>query len=353
MTCALGKAREKNFWSLKLPRETMHYVPEFIAALIAAKNPNYLNLENRQTPDTFNLDTVTVRECLSLYAVADTLNIPPDELRRMNPHILHWCTHPRIPITLYLPPRTKEKFLAAFDRSPLDFIVAWYVYKVKANENISGIARRFKVPSEALLSLNHRAASQRLSVGQELFIPIPTNQSPSRITAIGTNHGRPEASYKTVVIDGAKVIKYRVRPGDCLWGLSRLFHVDKNDVCGWNGLSGDKSLHAGMVLTIYTSPAMRKVMPEKSVTPAVSGSPAGAGEQETLSTSAVQKPVSFIADAASKRIFFYRIRKGDNLWNIAQSFRVAVRQLTSINDITPDTALMPGKVIKVPLLEEL
>ncbi len=353
MMGALGRARDKNFWSLKLPRETMHYVPEFIAALIAAKNPNYLGLGNRQTPDTFDLDTVTVRECLSLYAIADTLSVPSEELRRMNPHILHWCTHPRIPITLYLPPRTKEKFLAAFDRSPFDFIVAWYVYKVKANENISGIARRFKVPSEALVSLNFRSASQRLSIGQELLIPIPTNQNPSRTTAIAINHGRPAPTYKTVVIDGAKVIKYRVRPGDCLGVLARLFHVDKNDLCGWNNLSGDRRLRAGMVLTIYKSPAMRKVIPAKGFAGAPYGAAAESGDQGAYSAPAAQKQVSFIADAASKRIFYYRIRKGDNLWNIAQSFRVAVRQLTSINDITPDTALMPGKVIKVPLLEEL
>jgi membrane-bound lytic murein transglycosylase D len=353
MMGAIGRARQKDFWSLRLPRETMHYVPEFIAALIAAKNPNYLNLENRPAADTFDLDTVTVKECLSLYAVADSLNVSSAELRRMNPHILHWCTHPRIPVTLYLPSKTKEKFLAAFDRSPFDFIVAWYVYKVKAHENFSIIARRFKVPPEALLSLNSKLASQRLSIGQELLIPIPTNQGASRGTAIGPTQQRAGTTFKTVVINGAKVIKYRVKPGDCLGGLARLFRVDKNDLRGWNNLSGDKSLRSGMMLTIYASPAMRKIAVTKTDTGAAQMTATRDVEGGAVSISSAQKPVSFIADAASKRIFYYRIRKGDNLWNIAQSFRVAIRQLTSINDITPDTALLPGKVIKVPLLEEL
>jgi membrane-bound lytic murein transglycosylase D len=351
MMSALRRSREKSFWSLSLPRETMHYVPEFIAALIAAKNPNYLNLENNRTADTFNLDTVTVKECVSLYAIADTLNIPSDELRRMNPHILHWCTHPALPITLYLPAGTKEKFLSSFEQSPFDFLVAWYVYKAKAGDNIATIAKRFKIPMEALLSLNSQCFSRRLSIGQELLIPIPTNQSASRSTAIRLKNEPIKVSYKTVVIGGAKVIKYRVRPGDCLWGLSQLFHVDKNDLCGWNNISDDKSLYAGMVLSIYKSPGMHKVLRAGAASTRQTAVPRNDGQKNIVA--AGESCASFITDASSKRIVYYRIRKGDNLWNIAQSFRVAIRQLTSINDITPDTALQPGKVIKVPLLEEL
>jgi membrane-bound lytic murein transglycosylase D len=353
MSCALSRSRVKDFWSLSLPRETMHYVPEFIATLIAAKNPNYPDSGNTQAIDTFNLDTVTVKECLSLYAIADTLHVPASDLRRMNPHILHWCTHPRLPITLYLPSGTKERFLISYDQSPLDFIVAWYNYKVKPGDNFFNVSRRFKIPMEALLSLNSRTSSQRLSVGQELKIPIPTNQGPYRSTAIRVKNEPVKASYKTVVIGNAKVIKYRVRPGDCLSGLARLFHVDKSDLCGWNNIADATSLRSGMVLSIYKSSGMHGVIRRSGSSVARTPEEAAKFNQKTLATSAAQKPVGFIADASSKRIVYYRIRKGDNLWNIAQSFRVAIRQLTSINDITPDTALLPGKIIKVPLLEEL
>jgi membrane-bound lytic murein transglycosylase D len=325
----------------------MHYVPEFIAALIAAKNPYFLTTENSRRRDTFDLDTVTVKECLSLYAIADSLTISSDALRLMNPHILHWCTHPVLPITLYLPAGKRDKFLSSFEKAPLDFLVAWYVYKVKTGDNIFGIARRFKIPMEPLLSLNGRGASQRLSIGQELLIPIPTNQPSSRATAIRTKPERVKTSSKAVVIGGAKVIKYRIRPGDRLTGLARLFRVDKADLCGWNGIEDEKDLRSGMTLTIYKSPAMR------GVTLGAAGCLPKSGLQSATSAGEATGPASIITDASSKRIVYYRVRKGDNLRNIAQSFRVAVRQLTSINDITPDTALQPGKVIKVPLLEEL
>jgi membrane-bound lytic murein transglycosylase D len=354
MSCALGRSRVKDFWSLTLPRETMHYVPEFIATLIAAKNGTYLDSGSKQAIDTFNLDTVTVKECLSLYAIADTLHVPASELRRINPHILHWCTHPRLPVLVYLPSGTKEKFLIAFDQSPLDFIVTWYNYKVKSGDNFYNVSRRFKIPMEALLSLNSRSSSsQRLSVGQELQIPIPTNQNSSRSTAIRVKNEPVKTSYKTVVIGGAKVIKYRVRPGDCLTGLAQLFRVGKSDLCGWNNISDGARLRSGMVLSIYKSAGMHGVIRRSISSVAQTASEAAKDNQKTPAMNVAQKPSAFIADASSKRIVYYRIRKGDNLWNIAQSFRVAIRQLTSINDITPETALLPGKVIKVPLLEEL
>ena len=149
------------------------------------------------------------------------------------------------------------------------------------------------------------------------------------------------------------MIKYRVRPGDCLGGLAQLFHVDKSDLCGWNNISEGTNLRSGMMLSIYKSPGMHNVI-RRSISSAARTSPEAAKDnQKALGLNVAQKPAAFIADASSKRIVYYRIRKGDNLWNIAQSFRVAIRQLTSINDITPDAALLPGKVIKVPLLEEL
>jgi LysM repeat protein len=60
-----------------------------------------------------------------------------------------------------------------------------------------------------------------------------------------------------------------------------------------------------------------------------------------------------VEDASAKRIVYYKVRKGDNLWNIAQSFKVPVRELTTMNDITLDTTLFPGVVLKVPLSERL
>ena len=90
---ALSRATAKNFWHLRVPRETKNYVPEFIAALIIAKNPQCFGFSPNAS-DTFDLDTVDVNDCINLLTLADSLHVSSEELRKINPHILHWCTHP-------------------------------------------------------------------------------------------------------------------------------------------------------------------------------------------------------------------------------------------------------------------
>ena len=375
MCRALAKSSVKNYWSLsKLPKETRHYVPEFLAALIVAKNPNYTGVSNAPAAaDTFNLDSVTVSECLSLYAIADSLGIPYAELREINPHIMHWCSHPRTSVVMYLPKGKKDQFLSVNSTSPSAFSVAWYSYQVKQGESPRSIARHFKVPLDALLALNALTPTRRLSVGMELFIPIPINQSAAHATAIKEREIRVMPSYKTVVVAGAKVIKYRVRSGDCLWSLSQLFSVDIKDMRTWNDIRDDGPLKAGMVLTIYkSSESLKSVIDSSSASNPLSASAAPAPSNPAAPAQAIPSRAAYsqataidqsmmgaqqrqgrVDDASAKRIVYYKVRKGDNLWNIAQSFKVPVRELTTMNDITLDTTLFPGVVLKVPLSERL
>ena len=358
MCRALGRSATMDYWALsRLPRETKHYVPEFLAALIVAKNPNYLvPAPADESADTFDLDTVTVDGCLNLYAIADTLLMSYDDLRTMNPHILHWCSHPRNSVKLYLPKGKKEVFLDAYGRSAQDFSVTWYSYRIKQGETLKSIARHFKVSLDAILTLNDIVPTRRLSVGEDLLIPIPINQSASSAMVIREGEQRAAPSYKTVTINGAKVIKYRVRGGDCLWSLARLFRVNPKDLCKWNNIPQAGGINAGMVLSIYKTPRAFKTVLAAAAPPAAAAGPsvpaAPSASVERSSADSQQRP-AIAADPSAKRIVYYKVRRGDNLWNIAQTFKVPVKELTSINDISLDTALMPGEVLKVPLSERL
>ena len=360
---AMARSSEKNYWSLtRLPKETRHYVPEFLAALIVAKNPNYAP-GGESISDTFNFDTVTIEKCVSLYAIADSLAMPYEQLRQINPHLLHWCTHPREPVTLYVPKGKRDSLCAMLQRTPSKFTVEWYAYRIKSGETLKGLARRFKVSLEAILSLNNLSASRRLCVGREISIPIPVNQTASRAGVIRDRDPRPAPSYKTAIVNGARVVKYRVRGGDCLGEIARLFRVDKNDLTRWNGLGVSAVIRAGTILTLYKTPESLKSVfsPDADNTPAVArtqfraasavSTPAAAPTDSIAAVKAAQGV--FATDSCAHRIVYYKVRKGDNLWNIAQSFNVPVRELTAINDIDIDTTLFPGLVLKVPLTQKL
>jgi membrane-bound lytic murein transglycosylase D len=333
MNRALSRSSSNNYWDLKkLPKETRQYVPEFLAAIIMAKNPECKGNADAQH-DTFDLDTVTLNGCVSLYAVADTLGLSYDKLHEMNPHILHWCSHPFNSVLMYLPKGTKDKFISAYSNSPSSFSVSWYKYRIKSGEALKSIARHFKTPLDAILTLNNISPKQRLSIGRDLLIPIPVNQKSSNATILAACDERTKPAGRALMVNGVKVVKYKVRNGDCLWDLAQLFRVDREDICKWNNINDATSIKAGMTLTIYKS--------DKDYKNAVS----------RQQPAPVVKQTAY--DASVRRVVYYKIRKGDNLWNIAQSFKVQIDELTAMNDIDVDTTLIPGDVLKVPVSEKL
>ena len=183
--------------------------------------------------------------------LADSLHVSSEELRKINPHILHWCTHPvKQHVSFTFPRASKRSSLSyAAPPSPTSRCPGRPTGS-DLGENLRTVARRFGVPLEALLSLNNFSKNVRLAAGQEISLPLAA--------AGGGSHGRfirqapvRAKHYTEIDVSGLRVIKYKVRSGDCLWGLAQIFRVDKDDLCKWNHLASDKSLRAGMVVTIY------------------------------------------------------------------------------------------------------
>ena len=112
----LNQSNHKNFWELSanmcLPTETKNYVPQMIAATIIAKNPEKFGFKNVPYLPPMQHDQVPVTETTSLTAAAVAVNVPPDEVKDLNPELLRGITPPDSPsYTLNLPPNSKEKFL--------------------------------------------------------------------------------------------------------------------------------------------------------------------------------------------------------------------------------------------------
>ena len=111
----LNQSNHKNFWELSsnmcLPTETKNYVPQMIAATIIAKNPEKFGFKNVPYLPPVKYDKVPVTETTSLTAAAVAVNVPPDEVKDLNPELLRGITPPDAQTyTLNLPPSSKELF---------------------------------------------------------------------------------------------------------------------------------------------------------------------------------------------------------------------------------------------------
>lgn len=297
----IKRSKSRNYWDLKLPRETMNYVPLFLAALTIAKNPSCFNLESPSDTATFLFDTVRISECLDLRDIAEGTGIDYDTLRKFNPHILHWCTPPDMSdVLLYLPSGYSQAFKDFHASIPDSRKVKWYRYKIQRGDNIGSIARRFKVPAEPIRSIN-RLKNNKIIAGKYLFIPIPVSRS-NPVEETGEQVVKKQIPSEDPLIKNGQKIVYQVKAGDSVWKISELFGVSPDQICIWNKLSDNAGIRVGQLLTLYQDSA---------------NSPEKKSQKPRLSEGHVE----------------YRVQPGDTPSSIARKFAMSIDELILLNDL--------------------
>jgi len=313
-----------DYWSLKLPKETMNYIPLYLAALIIAKNPDVFDFAIQDSV-VFNPDTVSVSDCIEMSTIADGIGVPLDTLKWMNPHILHWCTPPDMEnVRLYLPKGYADTFKVFYSELPDEKKTKFYRYKVRSGDNLLQIARNFRVPVEALREMN-KMRNNYISAGKFLIIPVPVNDSVPASLASYLNQSdreRPGVSgasrnRRAAPRNGQKVT-YKVHVGETLYSIAKLFDVSVQDLMSWNYLANPRSLKAEQTLVIYRQDGTQS---QSTVRERVRGNP---------------------TEHTGKRM----VRQGDTLYSIAIELGLTVSELARVNGLDERRPkIFPGDVL--------
>jgi membrane-bound lytic murein transglycosylase D len=107
------------------------------------------------------------------------------------------------------------------------------VYRVRAGETLSSIARRNNMPVGTLARLNNMGSADTLVRGQRLVIKA------------GNRHNRDEG-----VPSGRRVL-YLVRKGDTVFSISHQFQVTVAQLKSWNGINQRHHIKAGKHVVLY------------------------------------------------------------------------------------------------------
>jgi membrane-bound lytic murein transglycosylase D len=107
------------------------------------------------------------------------------------------------------------------------------VYRVRAGETLSSIARRNNIPVSTLARLNNLGTGDSLAKGQRLVIKASARRY------------RDEG-----VVSGRRVL-YTVRRGDTIYSISHQFQVSVAQVKTWNGINQRHQIKAGKRLVMY------------------------------------------------------------------------------------------------------
>lgn len=233
-----------NFWDLyqRLPRETVRYVPRFIATLLIIKNPDRYGIVLPDVEDPIPYRTVRVDKQIQLKEIGKTIGLPADTLAELNPSLRHRVT-PKTSFDLKVPPKYNRILLARLHDIPKwtppkpryrpkhrkhgTYIVR---HSVRKGESLSLLASRYHTSINAIKRAS-RLRSSKIKIGQVLKIPASSKY----------------ASYGKGKRVRAK--RYVVRRGDTLWKIARRYKVSVSKLRRSNKLSSN-CLFIGQILTI-------------------------------------------------------------------------------------------------------
>jgi membrane-bound lytic murein transglycosylase D len=381
---AINKAGVSDYWQLQLPRETMNYVPLYLASVIIIKNLETFGFNPIDTSLVLRTDVVSADACIDLAEIAKGIQISEDSLRLINPHILHWCTPPDVTNTrLYIPEGKTEIFNNFIVSIPDEKKVKWYRYRIGNGDNLLSVGKKFKVSTDAIKSVN-RLSNNRIVAGKYLFIPIPVHGASPVVMETITNEKK--IPVKNIKKPSGTPVRYKVKKGDTVWGIADLFNVDVDKICQWNGFGTDKVIRENDILEIYdternpgktaasTQSGFAEYIVKRGDTPY---SIAGRFDMSVIefcdingmdferpvivagATVKVKKgnlPKNIVTNVgiagSVKGSTSYQVASGDNLFRIAQNFNVSISEIEQLNNLTSSSVLRPGDIILIPQTDQ-
>ena len=193
---AIKKQKTDDYWSLRLPRETQEYVPQFLAAMEIANDPERYGFD-LPTDSPFRFDEVLLRGPVDLKLLSGITAIPLDDLKELNPmYVRHRApagvdgTSVRVPkgkgdevqelVQSYYKPKalTKAEIRDAkrAQRKELRYVSRRHhrghgrTHVVRRGETLSGIGKRYGKAPTTLARLNGLGEGGQVRAGQRLRI---------------------------------------------------------------------------------------------------------------------------------------------------------------------------------------
>ena len=244
---AISRAGSANFWMIYpyIAQETRNYVPNILAVILIAKNPEKYGFKGIKPDAPWSYDVVRVPSATSLQLIADVTDSSLDMIRALNPELKRDIT-PRGDIyDVRVPAGRSKQFVAVLQRIAPERRETARVISVAPGEDLQTVANRTGINVAQLQAMN---SGVDLAKTTKLVVPNGNVKLTKwvRETANPANAAAPTAGVETV----------RARKGDTVGRIAAARNLDANDVARLNGIPVDAELKAGQVIKVPSASAV-------------------------------------------------------------------------------------------------
>ncbi len=246
---AIARSGYADFWEIYsrglLPNETRNYVPNILATIIIAKDPERYGFSVKPEPP-LTFDYVKVNNTVDLRLVTDATDTPFDYLQALNPELKRGVTPPGIEYMLRVPSGKGRALQASLMRIPVERRASWRMLTAQAHDTFETIGRRTGVSATAIEQVNGGV----LKPGQKVIIPVSGNVRNVVFSSAKGSKAGIESPVTAVTGGSAKMIAYKVKPGENMGDIAARYNTSVRDIATLNRLSPSAKLRAGQIIKV-------------------------------------------------------------------------------------------------------
>ena len=240
---AIARAGSANFWMIYpyIAQETRNYVPNILAVILIAKNPEKYGFKGIKQDAAWSYDVVQVPTATSLQLVADATDSNVDYIRTLNPELKRDITPRGDSYNVRIPAGRAKQFAALIQRIPPERRETARLISVAPGEDWQSIANRTGINAAQLQAMN---SGVDLKSTTKLVAPSGGVKLTKWVrSTASTSEAGPAAGLQTV----------RARKGDTIASIAAARSLDANDVARLNGIPVNAELRAGQQIKIPSS----------------------------------------------------------------------------------------------------
>ncbi len=296
-----------DFWSLKLPKETMAYVPKLLAISALVKYADQYNLTLLPIANKPHFAAVDTSSQIDIAQAAAMADISTKEMYLLNPGFNRWATAPDGPHRLLVPVASEAAFKASLAELPKEQRMQWTRYKIRSGDSLIAIAKRFNT-SVSLIKDTNKISGSRIRAGQTLLVPRATQNASEYVLSQHQRHIQKQKDISRTT--NRQETYHTVKSGDSFWSIAKHYNVGVRQLARWNSMAPGDSLRTGKRLVIWSEP-----------------------KPQLLSSN----------DRQVIRKIGYKVRSGDSLSVIADKFSVKVADILRWNKLDRSKYIKPGQ----------